>query len=162
MWRLTTAAVLYCVLAVVPGCRRTPPPPASTDPVVAPGGSGTRMRPAKTGAVDSLPASSLEARQVDDIAALLQGRVPGLRVIRLASGEISLRIRGSDSIQSDGEPLLIVDGLPISTEGMSFTLRALRPSDIASIDVLKDVSSTAAYGMRGAHGVILITTKHDR
>lgn len=161
MWRLATTAVLCWVLAIVPGCRRTPPL-ASTDSAAALGGSGTRMGPAKTGAVDSLPASSLEARHVDDIAALLQGRVPGLQVIRLPNGDISLRIRGSDSIQGDGEPLLVVDGMPISTQAMSFTLRALRPSEIASIDVLKDVSSTSGYGMRGAHGVILIRTKRDR
>ena len=95
-------------------------------------------------------------RQVDDI------RVAGLQVIRLPNGDISLRIRGIDSTERLGEPLLVVDKMPVSEQAMTFTLRALRPSEIASIDVLKDVSSTPAYGMRGAHGVILIRTKHDR
>jgi Outer membrane receptor for ferrienterochelin and colicins len=114
-----------------------------------------------TGAIDSLPAETLEGRHVTDVAELLKGRVSGLQVIRLPNGDISLRIRGSDSITQDGEPLLVIDGMPVSEQNLTGALRSLSPHEIASIEVLKDVSSTAFYGIRGAHGVILITTKRD-
>lgn len=125
-----------------------------------------------TGAVDSLPAGALVERHVEDIAELLQSKVAGLRVIRLSNGDISLRIRGGDislrpgdnntiAAEPAGEPLLVIDGMPVSEGQLSNTLRALNPHQIASIQVLKDVSSTSVYGMRGAHGVILITMKRD-
>jgi TonB-dependent SusC/RagA subfamily outer membrane receptor len=94
-------------------------------------------------------------------------------VIRAENGDISLRIRGGDmsfrrdsdgstTAVSAGEPLLVIDGMPVNEGQNSNTLRALNPNEIENIQVLKDVSSTSSYGMRGAHGVILITMKkHD-
>jgi TonB-dependent SusC/RagA subfamily outer membrane receptor len=125
-----------------------------------------------TGAVDSLSGKSLEQQHAEDVAALLQTRVPGLQVVRGQNGDISLRIRGGDyalragedgsiTATQDGEPLLVIDGMPVQDGQLGNALRALRPHDIQSIKVLKDVSSTAFYGIRGAHGVILITTKRD-
>jgi TonB-dependent SusC/RagA subfamily outer membrane receptor len=154
--------VLCAALAAAAACGRSAPPASGAQPQAAPAGRGAAPRSGTTGSVDSLTDVSTGTRQVDDIAALLQGRVAGLQVIRLPNGDISLRIRGIDSKESLGEPLLVVDGMPVSEQAMTFTLRALRPSEIARIDVLKDVSSTSGYGMRGAHGVILITTKRDR
>lgn len=124
----------------------------------------------RTGAADSLPGSELGNRHVQDIAEYLQSRVAGLRVIRSDNGDISLRIRGGDmsfhresdgstTAESAGEPLLVINGMPVNEGQNSNTLRALNPNDIANIQVLKDVSSTSSYGMRGAHGVILITLK---
>lgn len=123
-----------------------------------------------TGAVDSLPVSELKGQHVQDIAEFLQSRVPGLRVIRAENGGLSLLIRGGDITyrrQSDGstvaesagEPLVVIDGMPVSDGQVSGSLRALNPNDIKSVQVLKDVSSTSSYGMRGAHGVLLITLK---
>lgn len=90
---------------------------------------------------------------------MLQGRVPGLQVIRLGNGDISLQIRQNDSIESLGEPLLILDGAPVASQNMSLVLRQLNPHEIASIEVLRDVASTSVYGQKGAHGVIVITMK---
>jgi TonB-dependent SusC/RagA subfamily outer membrane receptor len=64
-------------------------------------------------------------------------------------------------VRGGGEPLLVVDGMPVASQRVSSALKALRPAEIASIRVLKDVSSNSAYGMQGANGVILITTKRD-
>jgi TonB-dependent SusC/RagA subfamily outer membrane receptor len=92
---------------------------------------------------------------------MLEGRVAGLHVIRLANGELSVRIRSSDSLLSSGEPLLVIDGMPVRHGGLSRALMALNPHEVERIDVLKDASSTAIYGTRGAHGVILIALKRD-
>lgn len=161
MRKPAAVAALCWGLALLPGCGHTaaPPPISPAD--------------RETGAVDSLPAGTMEERHVQDIAELLQGQVPGLRVIRLPNGDISLRIRGGDvSLRSggnestivgevEGEPLLVIDGMPVSEGQLSNTLRALNPKEVESIQVLKDVSSTSIYGIRGAHGVILITLKRD-
>jgi TonB-dependent SusC/RagA subfamily outer membrane receptor len=96
---------------------------------------------------------------VQDVAEMLQGRVPGLQVIRLGNGDISLQIRQNDSINSLGEPLLILDGAPVSSQNLSMVLRQLNPREIDTIDVLRDVASTSVYGQKGAHGVIVITMK---
>jgi TonB-dependent SusC/RagA subfamily outer membrane receptor len=112
-----------------------------------------------TGAVDSRSSDELRGRHVGDIAELLQGRVPGLQVIRLGNDDISLRIRNTDSILSTGEPLLILDGAPVAAQNVSSVLRQLNPREVDTIDVLKDVASTSVYGERGAHGVIIITMK---
>jgi TonB-dependent SusC/RagA subfamily outer membrane receptor len=139
-------------------CSRTTPPPqtASSSDVTTSTGLVT------TGAIDSLSSEQLRGRHAGDVAEMLQGRVAGLQVIRLGNGDISLRIRGDDSILSNGEPLVILDGAPVASQNISEVLRGLNPREIASIDVLKDVASTAAYGIKGAHGVIIITMKHER
>jgi TonB-dependent SusC/RagA subfamily outer membrane receptor len=121
------------------------------------------------GATDSLSGDLAERAQFADLAAMLQGRVPGLQVIRLNNGDISLRIRGTTSLSQDdpttgrarpeGEPLVVVDGMSVQPGNLSRVLRSLDPHDISSIRVLKDVASTSAYGMRGAYGVVLIETK---
>ena len=146
MWRAAAAAMFAFAL---PACGRTarrPDPPAASK---------------ATGAVASLPESTLARADVGSVEDLLQGRVPGLEVIHAPTGDISLRIRGTNSLLEEGEPLVILDGMPLTPQDVTRALRALRPRDIASIEVLKDVSSTAVYGTRGAHGVILITTKRD-
>ena len=84
----------------------------------------------------------------------LEGRVAGVVVTGDAStGNCSITIRGANSINMNNEPLILLDGQEISD------LMMVSPNDVASVDVLKDASSTAIYGSRGANGVILITTK---
>lgn len=152
------------------GCGRSAAPRTDTAPGVTRSAEAEEARNERTGAADSLPGSELGTRHVQDIAEFLQSRVAGLRVIRAENGDISLRIRGGDlslrresdgttTAVSAGEPLLVIDGMPVSEGQISNTLRALNPNDIENIQVLKDVSSTSSYGMRGAHGVILITMK---
>jgi len=86
------------------------------------------------------------------------GRFPGVDVRRTADGGIAVRIRGATSIRGSNEPLYVVDGIPIQP-GPNGSLTGINPHDIATIQVLKDPAETAMYGMRGANGVIVITTK---
>lgn len=83
-------------------------------------------------------------------------RIPGVQVAQLAGGQVSVRIRGTNSFRSGTEPLYVLDGMPVLSGGGLF---GLSPSTIESITVLKDAGSTAIYGSRGANGVILIKTK---
>jgi TonB-dependent SusC/RagA subfamily outer membrane receptor len=86
---------------------------------------------------------------------LFVGRFAGVRVVS-APGGISVRIRGQNSINGNSAPLYVVDGMPFDAPN---GLLSVNPSDIAKIEVLKDIGSTAFYGVRGANGVVLITTK---
>jgi TonB-dependent SusC/RagA subfamily outer membrane receptor len=122
-------------------------------------GYGTRPKSEVTGAVSS---DDRAARaNPTSMADLLEGRFPGVEVTRLASGGISVRIRGQRTLRGSSEPLYVVDGIPMNTAGGG-VLMDLDPRDIKSIDVLKDAAATSVYGSRGANGVILITTKRGR
>ena len=91
--------------------------------------------------------------------------MPGLEVTRTPEGGYRLRIRGARSIRgnpTDDDPLLVIDGITISSGSLGNTLAEVAPGDIAQIDVLKDAAATSAYGSRGANGVIVITTKRAR
>lgn len=109
--------------------------------------------------------SSVNARQIKDVplssaAEAIQGRLAGVQVTAsegAPGSEIIIRVRGGGSITQDNSPLYIVDGVQVEN-----ALGVIAPQDIASIDVLKDASTTAIYGARGANGVILITTKSGR
>ena len=92
---------------------------------------------------------------VHTIADIL-AKIPGVRVIEGQGGAVSVRIRGTNSILADEEPLWVIDGMIVQTGG---GLAGINPSTIESITVLKDAGSTAIYGSRGANGVILIRTK---
>jgi TonB-dependent starch-binding outer membrane protein SusC len=112
------------------------------------------------------PAISRAQRQVriDNAARvedLLVGRFPGVEVRRTPHGGVSVRIRGGSTLSGSGEPLFIVDGVEVFVapgRGLDW----LNPADVARIDVLKDATSTTMYGVRGANGVILITTRRAR
>lgn len=90
------------------------------------------------------------------------GRVPGLTVLRTPNGGYSLRIRGRSSFYGNDEPLIVIDGMPIRQGGASNALMSLDPGDVARIDVLKDAGATAAYGVQGGNGVLLIATRRGR
>jgi len=87
---------------------------------------------------------------------MLEGRVPGLEVQRLGGNGISLRLRGARSFVGSSEPLIVLDGTPLHGPAGA-TLAGMDPRDVKRIDVLRDGSSLAAYGLRGANGVLLIT-----
>jgi TonB-dependent SusC/RagA subfamily outer membrane receptor len=89
---------------------------------------------------------------------LLMNKFPGVWITRLPDGTLSVRIRGTNSVQSSNEPLYIIDGTAVQP-GPNGGLSGVAPNDIASIEVLKDATATTMYGVRGANGVIIIKTK---
>lgn len=137
-------------------------------------GYGSMRKKDLTGAVSSIRSDELEGQIMTSIQQGLQGRVSGVNINQSDAspgGGLNITIRGSNSLIGGTEPLYIVDGFPIDGKDMEVkdeisqgnppqnTLNFLNPSDIESIDILKDASSTAIYGSRGANGVVLITTK---
>lgn len=121
-------------------------------------GYGTMKRKDLTGSVASVNADELAKAPVTSVAEALAGRIAGVNV-QSSEGDpnasITVRVRGGISITQDNEPLYIIDGFP--SDPSAFT--ALNAADIETIDVLKDASSTAIYGARGANGVVVVTTK---
>lgn len=143
-------------------------------------GYGTMRKSDLTGAISSVKVEDNVARQYTTVDQLLNGRAPGVQVIsnnaNPGSG-ISVKIRGTNSLRGNNEPLYVVDGVIISSAGEDVTsattdnnesqsaqngLNGINPRDIESIEVLKDASATAIYGSRGANGVVLITTKQGK
>ncbi|MFT3702075.1 MAG: TonB-dependent receptor [Agriterribacter sp.] len=138
-------------------------------------GYGTQKRKDLTGSVTSLSTKDFNTGSNTSVDNLIAGRAAGVQVTQSSSepgAGVNIRIRGSNSINASNEPLYVIDGLPIDNSVVTPTsvavtesaprnpLNSLNPSDIASIEILKDASATAIYGSRGANGVILITTKH--
>jgi len=123
-------------------------------------GYGVQRRSDLTGAVSSVKVTeALKHQPSTDVAATLQGGLAGVSVVSGSgdpSKEMTIRIRGVNSISSDSQPLVVIDGF------MGGSLKSLNPSDIESIEVLKDASATAVYGSQGANGVILVTTKNPQ
>lgn len=122
-------------------------------------GYGTSRRKDLTGAVSSLSGKQLASVPVANAAQALQGRIAGVNVTTQdgrPDASISVRIRGGGSISQSNEPLYIVDGFPVGS------INDIPPQQIESIDVLKDASSTAIFGARGANGVIIVTTKNAK
>jgi TonB-linked SusC/RagA family outer membrane protein len=121
-------------------------------------GYGTQKRKDVTGAISSISAATIEKVPVASVDQSLQGRAAGVQVVNndaSPGGNVSVLIRGVGSLASGGNaPLYVVDGYP-TTEGIN----NINPNDIATIDVLKDASATAVYGIRAANGVVIITTK---
>ena len=125
------------------------------------GGPANHRVPNRLGAtaVSSITEEDIATMRVGRVEELLQGRVPGLTVLRLANGDYSLRIRGTASFLGNDEPLVVIDGMPVRMGGASRALTSLDPRDVARIDVLKDAGATAIYGMQGGNGVVVITTR---
>jgi TonB-linked SusC/RagA family outer membrane protein len=132
-------------------------------------GYGESTRRELTGAVASISGDELTVQGVPNvtISGALQGRAAGVQVLSasgLPGAGTSVRVRGTNSITANSEPLYVVDGVPImqgtaSSDPTQNPLTTLNTSDIKSVEILKDASSTAIYGSRGANGVILISTK---
>lgn len=153
--RSSTLAVI--VALAVASCGRTQPP---GEPEPEPEPPPAQVPAGSAGASDaSLSGDELRDMRVSRVEEMLEGRFAGVEVTRLPSGGIAVRIRGTTSVNGSNEPLYVVDGQPIHAEPGG-ALRWLNPQDVERIQVLKDIGSTAFYGVRGANGVILITTKH--
>lgn len=120
-------------------------------------GYGTQMKSHLTGSISKIDGEVFADRPVSDITTALQGQIPGLSINNITS-EVgvapAIRVRGTGSISADSSPLVIIDGYPVP-DG----LQTLNPSDIKSIEILKDAASAAIYGSRAANGVIMVTTK---
>ncbi|AYQ35625.1 TonB-dependent receptor [Runella sp. SP2] len=123
-----------------------------------------------TGSVATVAVEEIKKVAVTSLDQALQGRAAGVQITQNSGapgGSTTIRIRGGNSIQGDNEPLYVIDGIPFKNDGAgsgaSFNvLSTLNPSDIESMSVLKDASSTAIYGSRGANGVVIITTKRGK
>jgi TonB-linked SusC/RagA family outer membrane protein len=139
-------------------------------------GYGTKLKREMTGSVAKINAKELNDMPIPSFESALQAKLPGVQVTTgsgIAGSAALIRIRGVASISAGGDPLYVVDGIPITQDyflnngnsaGNSGAmnnnpLASINPDDIESIDVLKDAAATAIYGSRGANGVVLITTK---
>ncbi|HKG91211.1 MAG TPA: TonB-dependent receptor plug domain-containing protein [Gemmatimonadaceae bacterium] len=164
----TLVAATLTVVALTAACAsRHPTPDTEPNPEPAPTeddvrdvsvGYGTQAKRELTVAVGSVTERDIGQARVTRVEELLQGRVAGVQVSRRADGELSVRIRGASSLMGGGEPLWVLDNMPLNTS-ISGALAGLNPQDIERIDVLKDAGATAIYGSRGMYGVILIRTK---
>jgi len=123
-------------------------------------GYGTQPKGKTTGAVTAFSNETLSSGPLR-IEELLRGRIPGL-VISGSGNSITFRLRGSNSMLFEQEPLVIVDDVMIQSGNIANALAGFTPEDIKQVSVLKDVASTSIYGSRGGGGVILITTKAKR
>ena len=123
-------------------------------------GYGVQKKSDVTGAMARVGSEELNTRPVNNAFEALQGKAAGVDITSSERpGTVgSIRIRGNRSISASSDPLYVVDGVPLSAGG----IETINPRDIESIDILKDASSTAIYGSRGANGVILITTKRGK
>ncbi len=140
-------------------------------------GYGTVKKRDLTGSVSSIKAADIEQAKAPNFQEAIQGKLAGVQV-QASSGEpgtaMNISIRGANSVYAGSTPLFIIDGVPYDANSTELTtasvgnttstnpLAFLNPDDIASIDVLKDASSTAIYGSKGANGVIIITTKSGK
>lgn len=140
-FRTVPLASLLAACALAPRPNRTQAEPAPPDSTPGP----------------SVTAEDMERTPNQSIEAMLMSRFPGVVIMRTADG-IAIRIRGASSVYGSTEPLYVIDGVPV-TPGPGGTLTGINPHDIATIRVLKDPASTTMWGLRGANGVILITTK---
>ena len=139
-------------------------------------GYGTQKKKNVLGSISSVKGETLTLSSTPSVLPALQGKVAGLQISQNSAqpgGGFNIQIRGAGSINASNDPLIVVDGFPITNlqqpgtgnrydGGTQSILNSFNPNDIESIEVLKDASSTAIYGARAANGVILITTKKGK
>ena len=161
MKRLSTGAVLAFALLLAQACggRGTMPGTEFQPSEGAKTEAGEQPTEQMAGASTALESEEESGGSFATMVDMLRGRVPGLQISESPGGDISVRIRGDQSLYCNSEPLLVVDGVSVPPYAFSATLRAMDPGDVRNIQVLKDTGSTSAYGIRGAHGVILISLK---
>ena len=130
-------------------------------------GYGSVRKSDATGSVMSVEADQLNKGLATSPADLLQGKTPGVQIVTNSGAPgagAKIRIRGGSSLSASNDPLIVIDGLPISSTEISGgdMLNTINPNDIESFSILKDASATAIYGSRASNGVILITTKKGK
>lgn len=122
-------------------------------------GYGTSRKSDLTGSVVAISGSDIAKQPISNVGEALTGRLPGVQIVSsegAPDSEMNIKIRGGGSITQNSSPLVIVDGFPVNS------LSDIASSDIENISILKDASSTAIYGSRGANGVIIVTTKSGK
>ena len=128
-------------------------------------GYGTARKSDLTGSVSTVTAEDFTGGSINSAEQLINGKVSGVQIMSNSGSPTqgsTIRIRGGASLNASNDPLIVVDGVPIETNGIagsSNPLSMINPADIESMTVLKDASSTAIYGSRASNGVLLITTK---
>ena len=127
-------------------------------------GYGTVKKSDATGSVAVVKPDDIEAGLATSVQDMLVGQTPGVVVTTSGGPEGSgtIRIRGGSSLNASNDPLIVVDGVPLSNDGvqgMGNSLSMIAPDNIESMTILKDASATAIYGSRASNGVIIITTK---
>lgn len=131
-------------------------------------GYGVQRREDATGAIAVVSERDFNRGNITTPSELLQGKMPGVQITSAGGAPGSsdrIRIRGGSSLSANNDPLIVIDGVPIDSEGitgMRNPLSTINPNDIESFTVLKDASATAIYGSRASNGVIIITTKKGK
>lgn len=126
---------------------------------------GTRRKGDLTGSVTAVSAKDFQKGAIASSEQLLQGKVAGLQITSgggSAGGGSRIRIRGGASLNASNDPLIVIDGIPVESNGIAGSdnlLNTINPNDIESMSVLKDASATALYGSRASNGVLIVTTK---
>lgn len=130
-------------------------------------GYGTKIRKEVTGSIAKVSNAEISKNISSDVTGALQGRSAGVQITQQGGqpgSAMRVRVRGSSSINSSGDPLIVIDGVPVANNeyGSRSGLSEINSNDIESVEILKDASSAAIYGSRAANGVILITTKKGK
>ncbi|MBI1286004.1 MAG: SusC/RagA family TonB-linked outer membrane protein [Flavobacteriales bacterium] len=136
-------------------------------------GYGTTQKRDVTGSISTVKAEAIEQSTLPSVDQALQGQAAGVNIISqngISGSAVKINVRGTNSIAAGSQPLIVVDGIPITTGNFdpgnlgssSNALSDINPNDIESIEVLKDAAATAIYGSRGANGVVMITTKRGK
>lgn len=152
----TRTLSLAAAALLLAGCGGNPPP--EDDPSLVQIGYGAQHRRQLTTAVGSVVGDEMSP-QATRVEELMMGRLAGVDVRRLPDGNYSVRVRGAGGLITDGEPLYVIDGVPVTALYPGAALVGISPHDVRRIDVLKDAASASIYGSRGMNGVILITTR---
>jgi TonB-dependent starch-binding outer membrane protein SusC len=124
-------------------------------------GYGTQKVSDLTGSVARISEKDIQSRPIPSLQDAVQGRASGVYVRQTGGnldGRFSISIRGTGSVTGSSEPLIVVDGIPLFSGGLS----TINPKDIVSLDILKDASATAIYGARAANGVLLVSTRRGQ
>ena len=123
-------------------------------------GYGVQRKEEVTGSVASVDAEQMKEIPAANVSQALQGRVSGVQMTQTSSkpgASMQIRIRGTRSLNASNDPLIVLDGIPFAG-----SMNDISPSDIKTLEILKDASATAIYGSRGANGVIIITTNKGK
>lgn len=133
------------------------PAPASVGDDKVNVGYGTQDRSELGGAVNSIKREDIKNRSAQTIEDLIRSHVPGATIVHSRDG-FTIRLRGLTSIYGSNDALIVLDGMPLADGTSASALAAIRPDEVAQIDVLKD-GMAAIYGVRGANGVVVIQTR---
>ena len=159
----TVSGVCCITLAVLmAGCGSSSGEGVASGPALEPDefslGYTIENRRQSTAAVSSITEEQISQTRTGRIQEILR-RVPGVQVFNRPDGSFSIQIRGARTFTGSNEPLFVINGVIVQDIGTFSAADAINPADVERIDVLKDASSLAMYGSRGANGVIVITTK---